>query len=46
MKMVLSTIHDDKSNDVDKTDFEIKVRCQELYKFLSPRLNIKLKGLV
>ena len=46
MKKVLSTIHDDTSNDVDETDFEIKVRSQELYKFLFPRLNNKFKGLV
>ena len=45
-KKVLSTIHDDTSNDFDETDFETKVRSQELYKFLFPRLNNKLKGLV
>ena len=44
--MMLNNIHDDRSNDFDARDFDTKARGQELYKYLFPRLNNKLKGLV
>ena len=44
--IMLNNIHDDRSNDFDARDFDTKARGQELYKYLFPRLNNKLKGLV
>ena len=34
--MILNTIHNDRSNDFDKTELGIKARGQELYKRLFP----------
>ena len=44
MNMILTTIHDNRSNDLNKTDFDTTARSQELYMFLFPRLNNMLKG--